>query len=321
MTFLTQLAFLRYTRTNLVFFDLSVGFFTVMPNPKGIFPLPINKSEGVNALAIQTSDHADVFAVLDRAYGLIDGSASWPDCLGALIEMAGIEATRLLLYDCGRGQSHIVDAAGIRFDKSQPIQNIDIDEALWQSPPGEVWLPPQRAVRTAYDLDFLGYSVLERDNVHILYLEFLKRRSKADLPASAMHLLQTVLLHLHRACRLHRSITGDDLVAFATPDIAHPLPAAGLTVELRLRRRFRLSKAEARVATLLSDGLAPRMIADRLNVSIHTVRSQLQAIFHKTDTSRQAELTSLILRETEIPKAICHAGAVGMETSEQSPCP
>lgn len=321
MTFLTQLAFLRYTRTNPVFCDLSVGFFLVMPTFKGPPPLPTNKSEGVTALAIQTSDHADVFVAIDRAYGLIDGSAAWPDCLEALIEMASIEASRLLLYDCGRGQSHVVDAAGIRVEKGRLIQNIDIDEALWQSVLGEVWLPPRRTAQLASEFELFGCSVLDRDSVHILYLEFLKRRSEAPLPAGSKHRLQTVLPHLHRACRLHRSITGDDLIAFATPDIAHPLPVAGLPVELRLRRRFRLSKAEARVATLLSDGLAPRMIADRLNVSIHTVRSQLQAIFNKTDTSRQAELTSLILRETEIPRAICHAGAAGLNPGEQPPCP
>jgi hypothetical protein len=62
------------------------------------------------------------------------------------------------------------------------------------------------------------------------------------------------------------------------------------------------------------------MIADRLNVSIHTVRSQLQSIFSKTDTSRQAELTSLLLRETEIPRAICQTRPIGLESSEASSC-
>ncbi|MEM9626544.1 MAG: helix-turn-helix transcriptional regulator [Pseudomonadota bacterium] len=321
MTFLTQLALLRYTRTNLVFCDLSVCFFLAMPTSKGSLPVPTNKSEGVNALANQTSDHADIFAALDRAYGLIDGSATWSDCLEALSELAGLEASRLLLYDCGRGESHIVEATDGGFEKGRPIRNADIDEALWQSTPGEIWQPPMQAVWHNADLSLCGCSVLDRDSLHILYLEFLKRRSATELSANSKYLLQTVLPHLHRACRLHRSITGEDLIAFATPDVEQPAKTTGLPVELRLRRRFRLSKAEARVATLLSDGLAPRMIADRLNVSIHTVRSQLQAIFNKTDTSRQAELTSLILRETEIPRAICHAGTVGMKSSEQPPCP
>jgi DNA-binding CsgD family transcriptional regulator len=272
-------------------------------------------------LAIQTAERTDVFAVLDRAYGLIDGSASWTDCLEALIDMAGLHASRLLLYDCSRGQSCIVEAAGMTFEKGRLIQHLDIDGPLWQSTPGDVWLPPGGAGRHASGLELVGCSVLDRDSVHILYLEFLRRGSEAKQAVGAVSLLKTVLPHLHRACRLHRSVTGDDLGAFAAPDLDQPSPAAGLPIELRLRRRFKLSKAEARVATLLSDGLAPRMIADRLNVSIHTVRSQLQAIFSKTDTSRQAELTSLILRETEIPRSICRTGAVSLDQGERPPCP
>ena len=268
------------------------------------------------------TDHEAVFIALDRAYGLIDGSAAWPDCLGALIEPTGVEAARLMLYDCNRGQSHVVEAAGVTAEsKDRFVQDQDIDDALWRSTPGDVWLPPRKNAQHPSGLNRLGYSVLDRDSMHILYLEFLRRGADASDSSGARQLLKTVLPHLHRACRLHRSITGDDLVAFAAPDLAQTSSSAGLPVELRLRRRFRLSKAEARVATLLSDGLAPRMIADKLNVSIHTVRSQLQAIFSKTDTSRQAELTSLILRETEMPRAICQSGAVSLQRNEQLPCP
>ncbi|MGI9507780.1 MAG: helix-turn-helix transcriptional regulator [Geminicoccaceae bacterium] len=274
-------------------------------------------------MAIQTADHTDAFTVLDRAYGLIDGSAAWSDCLEALIDMASIEASRLFLYDCGRGQSQIIEAAGLGIERGRAVQHCDLDEALWQSAPGDVWLPPDdnpidlRSPR----LKPLGYAVLDRDSVHILYIEFLHARTKPAVRTGPTSLLQTVLPHLHRACRLYRSITGDDLATFAAPDLSQPTSSAGMPIELRLRRRFRLSKAEARVATLLADGLAPRMIADRLNVSIHTVRSQLQAIFSKTDTSRQAELTSLILRETEIPRAICQTGAVAVEQGERPSCP
>lgn len=272
-------------------------------------------------MAIQTVDHADVFAALDRAYGLIDGSASWHDCLEALIGMSEVQASRLLLYDCSRGQSHSVDAVGVAFDRGRLTKHLDIDEALWQSTPGDVWLPTDGNESRPSGFILFGYSVLDRDSAHILYLEFLKRRSEVRQVPSSRHLLQTVLPHLHRACRLYRSITGDDLSTFVAPDLGQHAQAAGLPTELRLRRRFGLSKAEARVATLLSDGLAPRMIADRLNVSIHTVRSQLQAIFNKTDTSRQAELTSLILRETEGPKAVSQKAIMRMDQGEHPPCP
>jgi len=272
-------------------------------------------------LGTQIAEHVDVFTALDCAYGLIDGTASWPDCLAALIDISGVQATRLLLYDYGRGQSHIVDAAGVETDKGRLIHQVDIDEALWRSTPGDVWLSDRPEKPHPTGLLPFGYSVLDRDNAFILYLEFLISGSATERSAIARRYLQRVLPHLHRACRLHRSIAGHDLGAFTAPDLAQASTAVGIPIELRLRRRFRLSRAEARVATLLSDGLAPRMIADRLNVSIHTVRSQLQAIFSKTDTSRQAELTSLILRETEVPKAVYQRGPISIERSEQRPCP
>lgn len=65
----------------------------------------------------------------------------------------------------------------------------------------------------------------------------------------------------------------------------------GLPAEL-----FQLSPAEQRLAELLAQQLSPEACAERLNVSINTVRSQLRALFRKTDTSRQAELASLIGR-------------------------
>jgi len=276
-------------------------------------------------MTISTTDHADLFTVLDRTYGLIDGSASWRHCLEALVDLTELDASRLLLYDCTRGESHVVDAAGVSIDRGRSVRHQDIDDVLWQSLPGIVWHPPRAggmSERLIFGLRFYGCAVLDRDNAHILYLEFLQRITNgATNPNRRTKLLEAVLPHLHRACRLQRSVTGDDLFTLMSPDFDQPAPPVGLPIELRLRRRFKLSKAEARVAALLADGLAPRMIADRLNVSIHTVRSQLQAIFNKTDTSRQAELTSLLLRETEIPRAICHNGTIVDDGRGQVPCP
>ena len=68
-------------------------------------------------------------------------------------------------------------------------------------------------------------------------------------------------------------------------------PQMGLLAEL-----FQLSPAEQRLAELLAQQLSPETCAERLNVSINTVRSQLRALFRKTDTSRQVELASLIGR-------------------------
>ncbi|MDH4870319.1 helix-turn-helix transcriptional regulator [Pseudomonas sp. BN515] len=59
---------------------------------------------------------------------------------------------------------------------------------------------------------------------------------------------------------------------------------------------FQFSPAEQRLANLLVQGLAPEACAERLNVSINTIRTQLRALFRKTETERQAELVTLLAR-------------------------
>ncbi|MDF3935597.1 helix-turn-helix transcriptional regulator [Pseudomonas citronellolis] len=59
---------------------------------------------------------------------------------------------------------------------------------------------------------------------------------------------------------------------------------------------FDFTAAEQRLATLLVQGLTPEQCASHAGVSINTVRSQLRALFRKTDTGRQAELVHLLAR-------------------------
>lgn len=66
--------------------------------------------------------------------------------------------------------------------------------------------------------------------------------------------------------------------------------------EAALRRRFRLTPAEARLAMEIAGGTDLTTAANRLGVARETVRSQLRAVFAKTDTHRQAELVALLAR-------------------------
>jgi DNA-binding CsgD family transcriptional regulator len=59
---------------------------------------------------------------------------------------------------------------------------------------------------------------------------------------------------------------------------------------------FGLTPAEARVAGMLGGGSSPREIAQRLDVSSNTIKSQLASIYGKTGTSRQAQLVRLLMR-------------------------
>ncbi len=63
-----------------------------------------------------------------------------------------------------------------------------------------------------------------------------------------------------------------------------------------LTHLFDLTDSEARVAADIATGLEPAHIAKRLNRSPHTVRSQLKAIFSKTDCNRQSQLAALVLQ-------------------------
>ena len=63
-----------------------------------------------------------------------------------------------------------------------------------------------------------------------------------------------------------------------------------------LRATFGLTAAECRVALLLVDGHTPRLIAQMLGVTDHTVRSQIKSIFSKTGVRRQSALVRLMLQ-------------------------
>jgi DNA-binding CsgD family transcriptional regulator len=62
-----------------------------------------------------------------------------------------------------------------------------------------------------------------------------------------------------------------------------------------LRVAFDVTPAEARVASLLIQGVDPSRIADTLQLSKHTVRNELKSMFQKTRTNRQSELVRLLL--------------------------
>lgn len=57
---------------------------------------------------------------------------------------------------------------------------------------------------------------------------------------------------------------------------------------------FDLTPAEARTAREIALGVGVPQIAARFGLSAETIRSQLKAVYHKTGTARQSELTALL---------------------------
>lgn len=60
-------------------------------------------------------------------------------------------------------------------------------------------------------------------------------------------------------------------------------------------RLYRLTPAEAQLAVALTEGCSLQQFARQRGRSEHTVRTQLKALFEKTETRRQAELVRLLL--------------------------
>lgn len=65
-----------------------------------------------------------------------------------------------------------------------------------------------------------------------------------------------------------------------------------------LRTLYGLTRAECRVALLLSDGRSPREIAETIGVTENTVRSQIKSIYNKTGVKRQSELIRLLVSQS-----------------------
>ena len=86
-------------------------------------------------------------------------------------------------------------------------------------------------------------------------------------------------------------------IAFIT-DCAEPIK---LDKEL-LRKTYGLSPAEIRLAELLSECQTVEETATRLGLSKHTVRTQLQSIYLKTNTNNRAKLIRLLLSLSELDK-------------------
>lgn len=62
-------------------------------------------------------------------------------------------------------------------------------------------------------------------------------------------------------------------------------------------QEYGLTIAESQVASELTRGETVSGIAKKRRVSVTTVRTQVRAIFHKTNVSRQADLIRLLLVE------------------------
>jgi DNA-binding CsgD family transcriptional regulator len=60
--------------------------------------------------------------------------------------------------------------------------------------------------------------------------------------------------------------------------------------------RYRMTVAEVRLAELLMDGMTPTAAAEKLEISIHTVRTYLKRLYNKAGVRAQAGLVRALLK-------------------------
>jgi DNA-binding CsgD family transcriptional regulator len=83
--------------------------------------------------------------------------------------------------------------------------------------------------------------------------------------------------------------------------------ARNLPPESALKLYFGLSTAEARLAQRLASGDSLEDAADQLDITKHTARVQLKAVFTKVKVHRQAELVALLAQLTDLLNIAAHA--------------
>ncbi|HXN89664.1 MAG TPA: helix-turn-helix transcriptional regulator [Methylocella sp.] len=87
--------------------------------------------------------------------------------------------------------------------------------------------------------------------------------------------------------------SAEDVCALLTLNALGPKPGPPAAI---LAKTFRLTPAEAKLASVIARGASPEIAAEELKISRETARNQLKSVFAKTDTHRQSELVALILQ-------------------------
>ena len=280
---------------------------------------------------------------MDRAYAAACGETSWDRVVEEIGRAGGFGGCALSRIDPSEQRPVLRTSYGVngRAATGAPPGRMPRNPLLTgdvlRSPPGTVWhdrriMPPALLATTAFWTDWMrprGFAswacvIVGRDGSEVAYLEVYGRHDSASAGGPGNDLLIELAPHLSRAWRLGKTARAAP-PGSAAPSERHlsASPAiAGAPGVIRLRAEFGLTKAEARLALFLADGASLPSIAQAFDVKLTTIRSQLQQVFAKTGTSRQAELVALLLshgyaderrkplESTQVPSDLCSSYTV-----------
>lgn len=130
-----------------------------------------------------------------------------------------------------------------------------------------------------------------------------ERRAPPEVAASLGISESMLRVHLDRICRKANLTSVAEIASLAKRSAVAPLEAPQPEAEspsahvLRLQRRFGLTPREAAVAALLAEGFANKEIAERLKITINTVKTHVAAVHSKTEVSSTRRLLVLLRSE------------------------
>jgi DNA-binding CsgD family transcriptional regulator len=261
--------------------------------------------------------------IVDRVYAASCGETSWDRALEEMCRVGGYGGCTLSSIDPVERRSVLFAgywpgnlATGFTSDRT-PGNPLLTDEVL-RSMPGTLWrdrgiMAPALLATTAFWTDWMrprGFAawtclLLGRDGSQVVCLEVYDRHGGASGGCDGHDLLARLASHLSRAWRVGRTarvhVQNAATLASGGPrsEPRHPASrasdVAGAPAVNRLRAEFGLTRAEARLALYLAEGASLPSMAQAFDVKLTTIRSQLQQVFSKTGTCRQAELVALLL--------------------------
>jgi DNA-binding CsgD family transcriptional regulator len=91
-----------------------------------------------------------------------------------------------------------------------------------------------------------------------------------------------------------RAMSAGDGSAGATCWVLATIERVALARGDAMRRRFRFTHTQARLAEMLCEGMRPMRAAEMLGIKISTVRTHVGQMYEKTGTHSQAQLVALL---------------------------